>query len=73
MAEPCLSCDRREIDWGGCRCQAFAITGDARQADPACDLSPYHDSLVSAAVEEAAAEPAAFVYRRYRKPAQREF
>jgi len=66
MAEPCRSCDRREIDWGGCRCQAFAITGDARQADPACDLSPYHDSLVSAAVEEAAAEPAAFVYRRYR-------
>jgi len=42
MVEPCRSCDRREIDFGGCRCQAFALTGDARQADPACSLSPAH-------------------------------
>jgi len=69
MPEPCRSCDRKEIDWGGCRCQAFAITGDARRADPACGLSEDHDRLVSIAVEEAAAEPAAFIYRRYRNAA----
>ncbi len=34
MKEPCASCDRREVDFGGCRCQAFALTGDAAQADP---------------------------------------
>jgi pyrroloquinoline quinone biosynthesis protein E len=66
MPEPCRSCDRKEIDWGGCRCQAFAITGDAARTDPACGLSQDHDRLVSIAVEESAAEPAAFVYRRYR-------
>lgn len=42
MREPCRSCDRREIDFGGCRCQAMAITGDARNADPVCVLSPFH-------------------------------
>jgi pyrroloquinoline quinone biosynthesis protein E len=40
--EPCKSCDRLEIDWGGCRCQAFALTGDAGRTDPACALSPDH-------------------------------
>ncbi len=40
MPEPCRSCDRREIDWGGCRCQAFAFTGDASRTDPACALAP---------------------------------
>ena len=39
MSEPCRSCDRREMDWGGCRCQAFALTGDAGKTDPACALS----------------------------------
>ena len=52
MAEPCRSCDRRAIDFGGCRCQAFALTGDARATDPACALSPQH-ALVRAAREEA--------------------
>ena len=42
MPEPCRSCDRREIDWGGCRCQAFLLTGDAGVTDPACSLSPDH-------------------------------
>ena len=46
MREPCRTCDRRELDWGGCRCQALAITGDAANADPACELSPAHDRLV---------------------------
>ena len=40
LPEPCASCERREIDFGGCRCQAFALTGDARATDPVCHLSP---------------------------------
>ena len=42
MQEPCKSCERREQDFGGCRCQAFLIAGDARAADPVCHLSPHH-------------------------------
>ena len=42
MKEPCASCPKREEDFGGCRCQAFALTGDARAADPVCHLSPEH-------------------------------
>ena len=42
MPEPCKSCDRREIDWGGCRCQALALLGDASATDPVCDRSPDH-------------------------------
>jgi PqqA peptide cyclase len=61
MAEPCRSCDRREIDWGGCRCQAFALTGDAGAADPACALSPHHGMMASAI---AAAQSDDFTYRR---------
>jgi PqqA peptide cyclase len=45
MREPCRSCPRREIDFGGCRCQAFALTGDARNADPVCHLSPHHGQV----------------------------
>ena len=51
MAEPCRSCERREIDWGGCRCQAFLLAGDARKTDPACSLSPDH-GVVDAALRE---------------------
>jgi PqqA peptide cyclase len=47
MPEPCRSCDRKEIDWGGCRCQAFLLTGDAGVTDPACELSRDH-ALVEA-------------------------
>ena len=64
MPEPCRSCDRREIDWGGCRCQAFAITGDAGATDPACGLSSDHEALVALAEAESHTEPPAFVYRR---------
>lgn len=45
MASPCRTCDRRELDFGGCRCQAFALTGDATRTDPACSLSPDHALL----------------------------
>ena len=40
MQEPCRSCPRKAIDFGGCRCQAFALTGDATNADPVCTLTP---------------------------------
>lgn len=42
MQEPCKSCARRDQDFGGCRCQAFILAGDARAADPVCHLSPHH-------------------------------
>jgi pyrroloquinoline quinone biosynthesis protein E len=42
MKEPCRSCPQRGHDFGGCRCQAFLLTGDADNADPVCDLSPHH-------------------------------
>lgn len=64
MAEPCRSCERREIDWGGCRCQAFLLVGDAGRTDPVCTLSPDH-GVVAAAVQEAEGLPPAFVYRSY--------
>src|SRR5438270_12302061 len=47
MPEPCRSCDRRTRDFGGCRCQAFLLAGDAAATDPVCTLAPTH-----AAVEE---------------------
>ena len=43
MKEPCRSCPEKEKDFGGCRCQAFALTGDARNADPVCGKSPQDD------------------------------
>lgn len=48
MPEPCRSCDRREVDFGGCRCQAFQLTGDAARTDPVCHLSPDHRVVVEA-------------------------
>jgi pyrroloquinoline quinone biosynthesis protein E len=69
MMEPCRSCERREIDWGGCRCQAFAMAGEARAADPACVKSDRHAELVALAEREAAGPPPAFAYRRPLKPA----
>jgi pyrroloquinoline quinone biosynthesis protein E len=49
MKEPCRSCPERSRDHGGCRCQAFRLTGDARAADPACSLSPDHHLVREAA------------------------
>jgi pyrroloquinoline quinone biosynthesis protein E len=70
MAEPCRSCERREIDWGGCRCQSFALTGDAARTDPACSLSPDHALLAGARREAAEATPD-FVYRQHSAAPQR--
>ncbi len=53
MKEPCRSCPERTKDFGGCRCQAYLLTGDAANADPVCDLSPHHH-LVTEAIELAA-------------------
>ncbi|OYW20880.1 MAG: hypothetical protein B7Z52_01715 [Burkholderiales bacterium 12-64-5] len=47
MVEPCRSCSRRDLDFGGCRCQALALTGSAANTDPVCSLSP-HRPLVDA-------------------------
>jgi len=65
MPEPCRSCDRRAIDYGGCRCQAFHLTGDAAATDPACSLSPHH-RLVEAAREQADREAGRPVELHYR-------
>jgi pyrroloquinoline quinone biosynthesis protein E len=46
MQEPCRNCEHRANDFGGCRCQAYLLTGDARAADPACELSPHHARVV---------------------------
>jgi PqqA peptide cyclase len=48
MPEPCRSCERRSEDFGGCRCQAFLLTGDATATDPACSLAPAHKVVESA-------------------------
>src|SRR5208283_5032927 len=55
MPEPCRSCDRRTEDFGGCRCQAFLLAGDATVTDPACSLALSH-SIVESAVREANAD-----------------
>jgi len=52
MKEPCASCDEKEKDFGGCRCQALLLTGDAANTDPACARSPHH-SLITEAVARA--------------------
>jgi pyrroloquinoline quinone biosynthesis protein E len=61
MQEPCRTCPKRHEDFGGCRCQALALTGDARAADPVCHLSPHHAKLAELALER---EDAAYDYRR---------
>jgi pyrroloquinoline quinone biosynthesis protein E len=64
MPEPCRSCDQREIDWGGCRCQAFALTGGLDAVDPACEFAGGHAELVASAERESAAPAPEFIYRR---------
>lgn len=65
MREPCRSCPRKEMDYGGCRCQALALTGDAREADPVCHLSPHHDKIAEIAARNCDADGAPiYSYRR---------
>jgi PqqA peptide cyclase len=64
MPEPCRSCERKTKDFGGCRCQAFLVTGDAAVTDPVCSLAP-HRPLIDAAVAQAAGsgDPVPWTYR----------
>lgn len=64
LPEPCQSCERRDIDYGGCRCQAMAIAGDARATDPVCRRSPHRARLDAIIAAESSAPPPDFVYRR---------
>jgi pyrroloquinoline quinone biosynthesis protein E len=63
MPAPCRGCEHAERDWGGCRCQAFALLGDAAATDPACALSPHHAMLAEAVAE---AGESTFRYREFR-------
>jgi pyrroloquinoline quinone biosynthesis protein E len=63
MAEPCRSCPKQREDFGGCRCQAFLLTGDAHATDPVCHLSPLHDDVERIAK----VHDEKFDYRRYRR------
>jgi pyrroloquinoline quinone biosynthesis protein E len=61
MKEPCRTCPQKSIDFGGCRCQAFALTGDATNADPVCTLTPLR-AIIDSAVRDATGPPS-FQYR----------
>ena len=63
MKEPCATCPRRFKDFGGCRCQALALTGDARATDPVCHLSPHHRFVAKLAKQR---DDAPYTYRRNR-------
>jgi len=61
MREPCQTCDRREQDFGGCRCQAFLLAGDAAATDPVCTLTPQRAIVDEIIAATNAAAPAAIV------------
>ncbi|MFF4416776.1 pyrroloquinoline quinone biosynthesis protein PqqE [Streptosporangium sp. NPDC001559] len=61
MSEPCSGCPLRHRDFGGCRCQAFALTGDAGRTDPACSLSPDHHIVTDLTTDQ----DDTFVYRSH--------
>jgi pyrroloquinoline quinone biosynthesis protein E len=71
MQEPCRSCPlgRQEEDFGGCRCQALRLTGDAGATDPVCRFSPHHDRVVAA---RELVETDRFVYRAVKRPVRSE-
>jgi pyrroloquinoline quinone biosynthesis protein E len=66
MPEPCRSCERRTLDFGGCRCQAYHLTGDATATDPACSLAPAHALIEAARAEALAPDSAEPIYRAAR-------
>ena len=70
MVEPCRSCPRQTVDYGGCRCQAMALTGDPRNADPVCHLSPFHHRVEEVVLAETAPGPMPpYRYRRFERSA----
>ncbi len=62
MEEPCINCERKDIDFGGCRCQAFQLTGNASSTDPACGLSKRHHEMI-AITQAPIADDQQWVYR----------
>ena len=71
MPEPCRTCDERDVDFGGCRCQAMALLGDPAAPDPACARTPRHDLVLAARVradQRVAEAPAAVPLRLRRLP-----
>ncbi len=68
MPKPCRTCDRRTIDFGGCRCQAYQLTGDMTATDPSCKLAPRHDIVEAARARAAAASPEGSEPIRLRRP-----
>jgi len=69
MQEPCRSCPRKTIDFGGCRCQAFLLSGDAAATDPVCRFAPCH-AIVLEAVAAAERDEAPLIYRDRRNSAR---
>jgi pyrroloquinoline quinone biosynthesis protein E len=67
MTDPCRSCERRAVDYGGCRCQAFQLTGRMDATDPTCRLAPDHALVTQAREEAAAAQSSSVVQLRYRR------
>lgn len=63
MQPPCRSCDRRELDFGGCRCQALLLTNDEEATDPICHLSPHHQLVVEAREQAQLKQSLPLVYR----------
>ena len=71
MPEPCRSCDEKERDFGGCRCQAFLLTGDAEATDPVCAKSAHHGIILDARREaETAAAPLSALTLRNERASQ---
>ena len=77
MKEPCRSCPERGRDFGGCRCQAYLLTGDPANADPVCELSPHHHLVTEAVMRAERAVPATpveapLIFRDHRDSSTRE-
>jgi pyrroloquinoline quinone biosynthesis protein E len=67
MKEPCRACPRKAVDFGGCRCQAFALTGEAANPDPVCTLTPLRQ-IVDRALSDVPADNGEYTYRILAEP-----
>jgi PqqA peptide cyclase len=63
LPQPCQSCPRKGIDFGGCRCQAFLLTGDATATDPVCSLAPKHHLIIEALAGSGSDASEKLIYR----------
>jgi pyrroloquinoline quinone biosynthesis protein E len=71
MQEPCRSCERKAQDFGGCRCQAMALLGEASATDPICTKSPHHGRVAEIAARDSSGPVEGFAPRRYAREAGR--